>query len=316
LVLGDSRIAEGFSTNLANELGSTSGLKFVSLAEPAASANTWYYMVRQVDPTTRRYSAIVIPYGVGYEPNSADPLRISMTAPLLRYGDSFHFASGFQRWSGRFRAFTACILRGSAYQDDVVDLLEHPISRITSLRGEAARKHSRELYKGRDYDLVGTSYDSTTGHVTFAEKLTEAQRRAIQKSLIQPSQSDVEYSLKLQRDWIPRIINRYSKSRTSIVLTPVPRGPFVELPGFSKGYTVLPSSVIQTATFPVPERTFDFLESPEYYFDAFHLNTKGRERFTETLVSQLVGRFQSASSNEEVNIGSQVWNQPRRANSL
>ena len=112
LVLGDSRIAEGFSATLANELGSPAGLKFVSLAEPAASANTWYYMVREVDPAARRYSAIIIPYGIGYEPNSADPLRISMTAPLLRYGDCFHFASGFQRWSGRFRAFIACILRG------------------------------------------------------------------------------------------------------------------------------------------------------------------------------------------------------------
>src|SRR5204862_8304485 len=107
LVLGYPRMAEGFSTTLANELGSPAGIEFVSLAEPPASANTWYYMVRDVDPTTRRYSAIVIPYGVGYEPNSADPLRISMTAPLLRYADCLHFASGFQRWSGRFRAFTA-----------------------------------------------------------------------------------------------------------------------------------------------------------------------------------------------------------------
>ncbi len=154
LVLGDSRIAEGFSMTLANELGSPAGLKFVSLAEPAASANTWYYMVREVDPTARRYAAIVVPYGIGYEPNSADPLRISMTAPLLRYGDCFHFASGFQRWSGRFRAFMACILRGSAYQDDVVDLLSHPVARIRSIRQEPTRMHSREIYKGRDYDLV------------------------------------------------------------------------------------------------------------------------------------------------------------------
>ena len=292
LVLGDSRIAEGFSTTIANELGSASGLRFVSLAEPAASANTWYYMVREVDPTTRRYAAIVIPYGVGYEPNSADPLRISMTAPLLRYADCFHFASGFQRWSGRFRAFTATVLRGSAYQDDVVDLFEHPIARIRSLHGEAARIHSREAYKGRDYDLVGTSYDSMTGHITFAEKLTETQRLAFRKSLIQPSQSDVEYSLKLQREWIPRIINRYSKSPTSIVLTPVPRGPFVELSGFSRGYvSVLPSSVIQRTTFSVPEQTFDFLEKPEYYFDAFHLNAKGRQKFTGTVVSELLGRL-------------------------
>ena len=228
LVLGDSRIAEGFSANLANELGSAAGLKFVSLAEPAASANTWYYMVREVDPTKRRYSAIIIPYGLGYEPNNADPLRISMTAPLLRYEDSFHFASGFQRWSGRFRAFIASILRGSAYQDDVVDLLAHPIARITNVR-QADRTHSRSEYKGRDYDLVGTSYDAATGQVMFAPKLTEAQRLAFRKSLIQPSQSDTEYSLKLQRDWIPRIINRYADSPTAIVLTPLPRGPFLEL---------------------------------------------------------------------------------------
>ena len=294
LVLGDSRVAEGFSSALANELGYPSGLKFVSLAEPAASANTWYYMVRDVDPTTRRYSAIVIPYGVGYEPNSADPLRISMTAPLLRYTDCFQFAGGFQRWSGRFRAFTACILRGSAYQDDVVDFLEHPVARLRSIQQGPKRTQSRAGYQGRDYDLVGTSYNGMSGEVIFAPKLTETQRQAIRKSLIQPSESDVEYSLKLQREWIPQIMNRYSKSPTAIVLTPVPRGPFVELPGFSRPYhSVLPNAITQRTPFSLPEQTFEFLERPEYYFDAFHLNAKGRQRFTETLVGELVGRLRS-----------------------
>jgi hypothetical protein len=305
LVLGDSRIAEGFSASLANELGSPAGLKFVSLAEPAASANTWYYMLREVDPTRQRYSAIIIPYGLGYEPNNADPLRISMTAPLLRYEDSFHFASGFQRWSGRFRAFIAGILRGSAYQDDVVDLLAHPIARIKNVR-QADRTSSRSEYKGRDYDLVGTSYDAATGQVTFAPKLTEAQRLAFRKSLIQPSQSDTEYSLKLQRDWIPRIINRYADSPTAIVLTPLPRGPFLELGGFSKGYeSVLPDSVIQRTSFSLPRHTFEFLEKPEYYFDAFHLNAKGRQKFTETLVSELIGRLAGASK-PQANAGAEL----------
>jgi hypothetical protein len=304
LVLGDSRIAEGFSTKLANELGSPSGLKFVGLAEPAASANTWYYMVREVDPTTRRYAAIVIPYGIGYEPNSADPLRISMTAPLLRYGDCFHFASGFQRWSGRFRAFIASILRGSAYQDDVVDLLAHPVARIRSIQ-QAAKQHSGSEYKGRNYDLVGTSYDASTGQVTFAPKLTEAQRLAFRKSLIKPSQSDTEYSLKLQRDWIPRIMDRYLHSPTAIVLTPLPRGPFLELAGLSTGYeSVLPGSVIHRTNFSLPGHTFDFLEKPENYFDAFHLNAKGRQQFTERLVSEVLGRLRPAESKAQNNSGS------------
>jgi len=303
LVLGDSRIAEGFSATLANELGSVAGLKFVSIGDPAASANTWYYMVREVDPTRQRYSAIIVPYGLGYEPDSADPLRISMTAPLLRYGDAFHFASGFQRWSGRFRAFVACILRGSAYQDDVVDLLAHPVARIMNVR-QADTPRSGSEYKGRDYDLVGTSYDASSGQVTFAPKLTEAQRLAFRKSLIRPSQSDTDYSLKLQRDWIPRIMNRYSDSPTAIVLTPLPRGPFLELGGFSKGYeSVLPTSVIERTSFSLPEHTFEFLEKPEYYFDAFHLNAKGRQKFTETLVSELMGHLRSGDSKTQDNSG-------------
>jgi len=307
LVLGDSRMAEGFSTTVADELGSVAGFKFVNLTEPASTVSSWYYMLREVDPAARRYSAIVVPYGIGYEPSTADLLRISMAAPLLRYGDCFNFTSAFERWSGRFRAFTACILRGSAYQSDVADLLEHPIARIRSVQQEAERMQSRAAYKGKDYDLVGTSYDPTTGQVTFAPKLTEPQRQAVRKSLIQPSESDTEYSLKLQREWIPRILNRYSNSSTAIVLTPVPRGPFAELPGFSKAsHSILPGGVIQRTTFSLPEQTFDFLEKPEYYFDAFHLNSKGRQRFTETLVSELVGRLRSADSKPGFNSGSQL----------
>src|SRR6266496_700008 len=307
LVLGDSRMAEGFSTTVADERGSAAGFKFVNLTESASTVSGWYYMLREVDPAARRYSAIVVPYGIGYEPSTADLLRISMAAPLLRYGDCFNFASAFQRWSGRLRAFTACILRGSAYQSDVTDLLERPIARIKSVQQEAERLYSRVVYKGRDYDLVGTSYDPTTGQITFAPKLTEAQRAAVRKSLIQPSQSDMEYSLKLQRDWIPRILNRYSKSSTAIVLTPVPRGPFVDLPAFSMAYhSVLPSVITQRTTFSVPEQTFEFLEKPEYYFDAFHLNAKGRQRFTETLVSELVGRLRSADSKPHFNSGFQL----------
>ena len=297
LVLGDSRMAEGFSAAVANELSSVAGFKFVNLAEPACAVNVWHYMLREVDPTARRYWAIVVPYGIGFEPSSADPLRISMAAPLLRYGDCFNFASAFQRWSGRFRAFTACILRGSAFQSDVVDLLEHPIGRIRSVQLVPKWLQSREAYKGQNYNIVGTSYDPKTGHVTFPPRLTEAQREAVRYSLMKPSQSETQDFLRMQRDGIQRILNRYSASPTKIVLTPVPRGPFAGLPGASMTFhAVFPTITTEKAVFSLPEQMFNFLEKPEYYFDGFHLNANGRQRFTETLVTELsrataVGQF-------------------------
>jgi hypothetical protein len=307
LVLGDSRVAEGFSAAVADKLSSVAGFKFVNLAEPASSVNMWPYMLREVDPTTRRYWAIVVPYGIGYEPNNTDNLRISMAAPLLRYKDCFNFASGFQQWSGRFRAFTACILRGSAFQSDVVDLLEHPIARIRSIELEPKRVRSREVYKGRDSDIVGTSYDPKTGQVTFPPQLTEAQREAIRDSLVQPSQSETQRFLKMQRDGIQQILNRYSASPTQIVLTPIPRGPFAGLPGASMTFhAAFPSVMMQKAAFSLPEQTFDFLEKPEYYFDGYHLNARGRQRFTEALVAEIVGRLRSADSPADLNSGSKA----------
>src|SRR4029077_9485036 len=64
LVLGDSRMAEGFSPAVANKLSSVEGFKFVNLTEPASAVNIWDYMLREVDPTRRRYWAIVVPYGI------------------------------------------------------------------------------------------------------------------------------------------------------------------------------------------------------------------------------------------------------------
>jgi hypothetical protein len=105
----------------------------------------------------------------------------------------------------------------------------------------------------------------------------------------------MQYSLRLQRDWIPRILNRYSKSLTAVVLTPVPRGPFAELPAFSVAQSAtFPEVMGQRTVFSLPEQTFEFLEKPDYYFDAFHLNAKGRQKFTETLVSELLGRLRAA----------------------
>jgi hypothetical protein len=307
LVLGDSRIAEGFSAAIADKLSSVDGFKFVNLAEPASAVSIWDYMLREVDPGRRRYWAIVVPYGVGFEPNSADPLRISMAAPLLRYGDCFSFASAFQRWAGRFRAFTACILRGSAFQSDVVDFLQHPIARIRSIQREPKRLQSRDVYKGRDYDIAGTSYDPKTGQVTFPPRLTEAQREAVRDSLMKPSQSETQDFLRMQRDGIQRILNRYSASPTEVVLTPVPRGPFAGLPGVSMTFhAVFPTVTTQKTVFSLPEQTFDFLEKPEYYFDGYHLNAKGRQRFTETLVAELVGRLRSANSDGRVRSSSKL----------
>jgi lysophospholipase L1-like esterase len=66
-------------------------------------------------------------------------------------------------------------------------------------------------------------------------------------------------------------------------------------------HAAFPSLMEQKTFFSLPEQTFDFLETPEYYFDGYHLNAKGRQRFTETLVAELMGRLRSADSPADLN---------------
>jgi hypothetical protein len=166
----------------------------------------------------------------------------------------------------------------------------------------STRLHARDFYKGRNYDIVGTSYDPKTGQVTLPPRLNEAQREAIRYSLAKPSQSETQDFLRMQRDGIQQILNRYSAGPTEIVLTPIPRGPFAGLPGASMTFhAAFPSVMMQKAVFSLPEQTFNFLEKPEYYFDGYHLNARGRQRFTEALVAELVGRLRSADSPADPN---------------
>jgi hypothetical protein len=143
--------------------------------------------------------------------------------------------------------------------------------------------------------------------VTFPPGLTEAHREAVRDSLVKPSQSETQDFLKMQRDGIQRILNRYSVSPTKIVLTPVPRGPFAGLPGASMTFhAAFPTITTQRAVLSLPEQTFDFLEKPEYYFDGYHLNAKGRQKFTETLVAELVGRLRSVDADEHLRSDSKI----------
>jgi len=59
LVLGDSRIAEGFSAKVADGVGH--GVNFVGAGVPAASLRAWFYILREADPSRDSFSAVVLP---------------------------------------------------------------------------------------------------------------------------------------------------------------------------------------------------------------------------------------------------------------
>jgi hypothetical protein len=57
VTLGDSRF--GYSPRLADELTPQTGYVFRHAGMPGTDVRAWYYMLRDLDPTARRYRAVV-----------------------------------------------------------------------------------------------------------------------------------------------------------------------------------------------------------------------------------------------------------------
>ena len=284
LLVGDSRIARGFSEGIANKTAAGRGVRFIKRVVPGSSPRTWYYLLREVDPLATRYQAVVMPLKIDSWTQNSDGIQDIFTdAPLLRYSDAWSFASSFRKWNNQCRAFSACVLRGSAFQSDIVDFLEQPLQRIRELRGESAPPKLGGQDQQRDnVDLAGKDPDQTA----------KFQR----KSVTRARQLDPSSSNPFQ--WTDKISKRYASSRTSVVIVrfPVnPLGPAVKNSWLERVDKPLDGNRLII----LEEYQFEFLESPEYFADAFHLNAKGVRLFTERLSQELLARWGSAEANRE-----------------
>src|SRR6185503_8350311 len=118
----------------SNQLTAETGYTFGSIAVAGATPRSWYYMLRDADPTARFYSAIVIAVESyddaekwEVEANRADDL--SYVIGHLRLSDLWEFSSSYQDPELQWKAARGILFKGLVYKRDLEDLLLHPVSR-------------------------------------------------------------------------------------------------------------------------------------------------------------------------------------------
>ena len=299
LVLGDSRMGTGFSEEVANAIAAGSDVTFFNRSMPESLPRLWYYLLREIDPSASRYQAIVLPLKVDLDlaPLHTAPVHISQTAPLLHYTDAFSFAASFDHWQDQSRAFMACLLRGLAFQPDVLDFLAHPVQRVSHLRvaPHDSRRHALGPHARRD--VVGLEYDAATNELKIPERLSRRQRNSIQISIQQAK--GIARSADCGNncyDWTKRILERYDSSETSVVLVHLPKGPLgLEETNAADNSAAEAFRGHKVVMFDPGQ--FAFLEQPVYYMDGSHLNGKGQEQFTRRLTEDLLAQLDSRQTN-------------------
>ncbi len=287
--IGDSRFA--YSPKQANQLTGQTGYVFRHAGVAGTDVRSWYYMLRDLDPSASRYRAIV--FGVddyddedeGFD-HDDDIRALHYCAVRLRLSDALSFALSFHSPAVRFEALRGAMLKGFALQSDLQEFLADPKKRIRQI------KLYRWGYEIWTYDFIetdrtmtGIAVDWPTLRVTgWPKDADQNTRDTVYGYLVRPPVSQTGRMTAFRRDWFGRILGRYRGSRTKIIFIRLPRGPLVR-PAYLKrksgstirGFASLPNVRLYN------EHAFDSLERPELFKDAMHLNRYGIAKFSPML---------------------------------
>jgi hypothetical protein len=292
--VGDSRFA--YYPRVANELMAETGLNFRSAGVAGSSPQAWYYMLRDLDPTARRYRAIMIGLDDYDDEDQAfeydtDLRALHYAIARLRLTDIFDFARSYHGIYYQWQAFRGALFKGMTLQPDILAFLSNPQKRIDSVhlqhRGFEEWTYN---YVESDRSMAGLSVDWQTMTITYPPGADWLQRETAKNWLLHPADPPENRGrlAAYRRAWFGRIIDRYRGSRTKIIFVRLPRGPIVRPAQLDSRPT---SSIRELAAQPnvllCDEHAFESLEHPELFKDGLHLNLEGSTRFSHMLAREV-----------------------------
>jgi hypothetical protein len=291
MVVGDSRIAEGFSVRTASAaIGGK--FHFENFGMGGSNPRIWYYVLRDADPQRNRFAAIAImvtPYsdedGTFDDQNTIGDLNYSIAE--LRAGDCLDFARSFDVPDLQRRAFIGCLFKGATLRRDVQAFLANVRARLRKSRDW--RDHGlgyEENYGGKAEDLSGLSADWTQRTIHYPPGVDANQISTVRDFVMPEHQPQTGALTRYRKLWLGRILDLYKNSGTRIIFFELPRAPlpipqaaipprFIDSVRGVRNVTVLPPA------------TFRDLERPDIFADGLHLNHLGRPIFSTHLAEQI-----------------------------
>lgn len=289
LVVGDSRIAEGFSARTADTAAGGS-LHFWNFGVSGATPRVWYYSLRAADPTRRRFAAIVFALDtysdddtfIEFEKRPSDQNYLVMELGLR---DCFGFAESMHAFPVGLHAFFGCLFRGMILRDDVQALLANPGARLPRAADWLANGFGyNDVYPGQPTNLSGISVDWSNRTVRFPDRIPQAIRDNVRTFDLPPAPRRTGEVARYRRRWLGGILNDYKDSPTRLIFLQLPRGPVIDPAESQPRNTGFVQSAAQSPRVDVlPFDTFTDLERPDVFFDGLHLNRDGRPIFSARL---------------------------------
>jgi len=292
VTLGNSRM--GYVPKVVDIRPRQTGYVIRTAGVAGSDPRSWYYLLRDLDPTARRYRAIVFGIDLYDDEDGAfnpdDDIRaLHYCVARLRLADTIEFARSFYSREMQWEAFRGAALKGIALQSDIQAFLSHPLKRIAYIqlchRGWPDWTYN---YVETSRNMVGLQIDWATLKATYPPGMTDEQKDTVRGWLLHEPNPQTGRLAQFLRTWLGRIADRYRESRTKIVFFRLPRGPIPRPDYLVKKRS---SSIRELASRPnvilANEHLFDCLEHPELFKDALHLNRDGVEGFSNMVADEV-----------------------------
>ena len=290
LVVGDSRVAEGFSARSA-DAAVDRRLHFWNAGLPGTTPRVWNYFLRAADPTHRRFAAVVIAldnysdadWFAEFEDRASDQNYLVMQ---LGFGDCFSFAMSMRTVEAKQHALFGCFFRGIILRDDLQTFLAHPEQRIS----HAADWLENGLgytngYAGKTETLTGMKVNWGSREISFPDSVNADTRASVTRFVLREPVSQTGSLARYRRRWLGSILDLYRDSPTRVIFVQLPRGPAVDPDAAAASAPRLPESAAHVSILPAD--AFTDLERPQWFADGLHLNHDGRLNFSARLAPQV-----------------------------
>jgi len=268
--VGDSRIGEGFSARMFDQIATPTRYTAVNLAVPGSTLRVWYYLLEQIDPHRNAFKLIVIPMSSYSDGDESEDfvnrlLDLQFLLPFASPSECLDVLTTYTDQSIRLRVIAGSIFRAYALHSDIKDFLLNPPQRFAELA--IGKFYNDYKYEGRTESVS----QSLTNRNSFHDCAVARQQR-----------KNSPYKC----FWLNRIVAAYKGKDTKILVIKIPTDPLLKVPkdvGDQNENATLACLAGNKNVFASPEYLFGALNRPDYFFDDVHMNGKGRKVFSEKL---------------------------------
>ncbi|MEW6342888.1 MAG: hypothetical protein AB1704_19690 [Pseudomonadota bacterium] len=304
IVMGDSRVSEGFSAAVANKVSNRTDINFIEAGIPGTSPRVWYYFLKNVDPDRKLFSGVVLMvHDYDDYHNDTDfsnfSLDLKYLLPITDFRDTFTIANSFSGFHNKIDALGTLMTPIVTASDDLYDFFASPDKRISD-----AQSWHEHFYQW-SYSYAGSTsavptldaahfynFDFTTQKWNSGE--ISQMQRYISFMLGEINPVDPELTAQYRNQWYGGIAAAYSAAKVPVMIFQIPRGPYEQYDQrtFRTDGSLRDLQAAGRLTL-LDQRAFELIEKPENFHDALHVNQRGRELLSAAVASAVTTQISS-----------------------